>query len=308
MWVDALVLALIACLAWVGARRGAAVAGVQLIGLPLAYAGAVAAAFAFGPALGEELGWPEAVGTLVAGSAGLVVVQLLVSAIARALREREEDPAGASQALGLLFGAMRGALFALPLLWLAGLSEGARLAGVRPELPDLSGAKLPALGSGVLGSGAEALVDEKAAGGRVAVRLVSHPAETLEALQQIVADPRVVQLQRDGPFWRDVERGAVHAALAKPSARALVNDPRFRARLGQVGVVSADAVTDPHDFETELSLALAELGPRLEAVRNDPAMQELLADPAVRESLQSGNTLALLGDPRFRALVSRATR
>jgi hypothetical protein len=133
MWVDALALALIACLAWVGARRGAAVAGVQLIGLPLAYAGAVAAAFAFGPALGEELGWPEAVGTLVAGSAGLVVVQLLVSAIARALREREEDPAGASQALGLLFGAMRGALFALPLLWLAGLSEGAARLALFPD-------------------------------------------------------------------------------------------------------------------------------------------------------------------------------
>jgi hypothetical protein len=28
----------------------------------------------------------------------------------------------------------------------------------------------------------------------------------------------------------------------------------------------------------------------------------------VRASLESGNTLALLTDPRFRALVSRATR
>ncbi|MEN8158645.1 MAG: CvpA family protein [Myxococcota bacterium] len=308
MWVDALILALIACLAWAGARRGAAVAGVQLIGLPLAYAGAVGAAFAFGPALANELGWPEAIGTLVAGSAGLVVVQLLVSAVTRALRNREADPAGASQALGLVFGAARGALFALPLLWLAGLSEGARLAGVRPELPDLSGARLPALGTGVLGSGAEALLDEKAAGGRVAVQLVSRPAEALGALQQVVSDPRVVRLQRDGVFWRDVERGAVRAALSKPSARALINDSRFRARLGEVGVVSEDAVRDPHHFETELSLALAELGPRLEAVRNDPALDELLADPAVRESLQSGNTLALLGDPRFRALVSRVTR
>ncbi len=308
MWVDALVLALIACLAWAGARRGAAVAGVQLVGLPLAYAGAVGGAFAFGPALAEELGWAEAVGTLVAGTAGLVGVQLFVSALTRALRDREEDPAGASQALGAVFGALRGALFALPLLWLAGLSEGARLAGVRPELPDLSSARLPALGTDVLGSGAEALLDEKAAGGRVAVRLVSRPAETLEALQQVVSDPRVVTLQRDAAFWQDVERGAVRAALAKPSARALVNDPGFRARLGSVGVVSADAVRDPHHFETELSLALAELGPRLEAVRNDPALDELLADPAVRESLQRGNTLALLGDPRFRALVSRATR
>jgi hypothetical protein len=86
-----------------------------------------------------------------------------------------------------------------------------------------------------------------------------------------------------------------------------VNDRAFRARLGEVGVVSPDAVQNARGFEAELSLALAELGPRLEAVRNDPALDELLADPEVRASLQSGNTLALLGDPRFRALVSRAS-
>jgi hypothetical protein len=73
-------------------------------------------------------------------------------------------------------------------------------------------------------------------------------------------------------------------------------------------VVSPEAVKNARSFETELSLALAELGPRLEAVRNDPALDELLADPEVRASLQSGNSLALLRDPRFRALVSRASR
>jgi hypothetical protein len=308
MWVDALVLALIAVLAWAGARRGAAVAGVQLAGLPLAYAGAVGAAFAFGPPLAREAGWSEGATSLAAGTAGLVGVQLFVSAVARALRERSEDLGGSSQAVGAVFGALRGALFALPLLWLAGLSEGARLAGVRPELPDLSSAQLPALGSGVLGAGAGALLDESAPGGRVAVQFVSHPAETLEALQHVVSDPRVVSLQRDAGFWRDVERGALRAALAKPSARALVNDRAFRARLGDVGVVSPAAVANPRSFESELTVALAELGPRLEAVRNDPALDELLADPEVRASLQSGNSLALLRDARFRALVSRASR
>jgi len=306
MWVDALVLALIGILAWSGARRGAAIAGVQLVGLPLAYAGAVGGAFAFGPALARELGWAEAAGTLAAGTAGLVLVQLFVSALARTLRDRAE-PDGPSQAVGAVFGALRGALFALPLLWLAGLSEGARVAGVRPELPDLSGAHLPALGSGVLGSGAKAVLDESAPSGRLAVQLVSRPTETVEAFQKVVADPRFVNLQRDGNFWQDVERGAVRAALARPNARALVNDRAFRARLGELGVVSADAVTNPRSFESELSLALAELGPRLEAVRNDPALAELLADPEVRASLQSGNTLALLRDARFRELVSRAT-
>jgi hypothetical protein len=308
MWVDALVLAMIALLAWRGARRGAAVAGVQLVGLPLAYAGAVGAAFAFGPALAREVGWSETPSSVAAGTVGLVGVQLFVSAVARALRARDEEPGGSSQAVGAVFGALRGALFALPLLWLAGLAEGARVAGVRPELPDLSGAQLTALGSGVLGAGAGAVLDESAPGGRMAVRFVSHPAETLEALQQAVSDPRVVSLQRDAAFWRDVERGAVRAALAKPTARALVNDRAFRAQLGDVGVVSPEAVKNARSFESELSLALAELGPRLEAVRNDPALEELLADPEVRASLQSGNSLALLRDPRFRALVSRASR
>jgi len=308
MWLDALVLASIAFLAWSGARRGAAVAGVQLVGLPLAYAGAVGAGFAFGPALAREAGWSAGAATLVAGTAGLVLVHLFVSAVARALRARAETPDGSSQAVGAVFGALRGALLALPLLWLAGFAEGARVAGVRPGLPDLSGAKLPQLGTGVLGAGAGAVLDERAPGGRVAVRFVGHPGETLDALQHVVSDPRVVSLQRDAAFWRDVERGAVRAALAKPTARALVNDRRFRARLGDVGVVSAAAVGNARSFEAELSVALAALGPRLEAVRNDPALDELLADPEVRASLQSGNTLALLRDPRFRALVARASR
>jgi hypothetical protein len=157
------------------------------------------------------------------------------------------------------------------------------VAGVRPELPDLSAAQLPALGSEVLGAATRVVVDEKAPAGRFTLGLVRQPGAMVEAIQQVVHDPRVIALQRDGTFWEEVERGAVSAALARPATRALVGDRAFRARL-------------------------ATIGPRLQAVRSDPALLSLLEDPAVRESLQSGNTLALLNDERFRALVARATR
>jgi hypothetical protein len=307
MWLDALILVLIAFLAGFGARSGAALAGLRLVALPLAYAGALAAAWAFGPALGRELGWSETLGALAAGTSGFLGVQLLISLGTRALR-RDSAPPPTSQALGALFGALRGALFALPLLWLAGLAEGARVAGVRPELPDLSSARLPALGGEVIGAGARQVVDADSAGGRFALGIVSQPAETVEALQKVVQDPRVLTLQRDGQFWQDVERGAVSAALARPTARALVVDRGFRARLAQLGAVSPEAARDAQRFQTELAIALADLGPRLQAVRNDPALLALLEDPELRASLESGNTLALLGDARFRALVARATR
>jgi hypothetical protein len=308
MWLDGLILLLIGALAWSGSRRGATVAGIQLVGLPLAYAGALAAAWAFGPALAEELELSELAGGVAAGTLGLLLVQAFVLLATRAARVPADELEPTSQALGALCGALRGALFALPILWLAGLAEGARVSGVRPELPDLSGAQLPALGSGVLGAGAKVVIDDREPGGRLAVRFVSRPAETLEGLQHVVSDARFVRLQRDAGFWQEVEQGSVNAALARPAARELVNDRRFRTRLAELGVVTAEAAGNARLFEAELSLALAQVGPRLRAVRNDPALAELLADPEVRASLQSGNTLALLRDPRFRALVSRAAQ
>jgi hypothetical protein len=160
----------------------------------------------------------------------------------------------------------------------------------------------------VLGAAADAVVDVRAPGGRMAVQLAARPGEALAALQAVVADPRSVELQRDASFWQEVERGAVATALARPAARALVNDRAFRARLATIGAVSPEARSQARLFEVELAAALAEIGPRLSAIRSDPAFAALRDDPALRASLQSGNTLALLGDPRFRALVSRATR
>jgi hypothetical protein len=308
MWLDALMLALIAWLAWAGARACPGVAALRLLGLPLAYAGALGAGYAFGPALARELGISPLAATLGASSAGLLGVQLSMRLLTRAARERAETPSPLSQGLGAVLGALRGALLALPMLWLGGLAEGARTSGIRPELPDLSSASLPALSTRVLGAAADAVVDARAPGGRMAVQLAARPGEALAALRGVVADPRSVELQRDAGFWRDVERGAVATALARPAARALVNDRAFRTRLATIGAVSPEAAGQARLFELELAAALSEIGPRLTAIRSDPAFAALRDDPALRVSLQGGDTLALLRDPRFRALVSRATR
>ena len=146
MWLDAGVLVLIVFLAGFGARAGHAAAGIRLVSLPVAYGGALLCAWAFGPALAREAGWSDMAGGLLTGTLGFVGVQALLWLATRAVRRRAESPPPASQALGALFGALRGALYALPFLWLAGLAEGARMAGVRPELPDLSMAQLPAVG------------------------------------------------------------------------------------------------------------------------------------------------------------------
>jgi len=309
MWLDGLVLLAIVLLAWLGARAGAAASGLRLASLPLAYAAGLAGAWAFGPALAHELEWSETAGGVVSGTVALFGAQSVLSLLIRVLRRREESPGSTSQALGAVFGALRGALYALPFLWLAGLAEGAREAGVAPDvLPDLSSAQLPAVGSQLIGLAARGVVDTKAPSGRIGLQLASHPAETVTSLQQVLRDPKVTSLQRDPSFWEAVEDGAVSAALARPAARALIADRSLRSRLAAIGAISPDAGREASVFQVELALALAELGPKLEAVRNDPALKSLLEDPAVRASVQNGDTLSLLGDPRFRSIVSQATR
>ena len=151
-------------LGW-GARAGPGVAALRLLGLPLAYAAALAAGYAFGPALTRELGWSSLAATLAAGSAGLLGVQVSMHLLTRAARERADEPTVASQALGAVLGGLRGALYVLPILWLGGLAEGARTSGLRPELPDLSSARLPQLATRAIGAGAGAVVDARAPGG-----------------------------------------------------------------------------------------------------------------------------------------------
>lgn len=308
MWLDALVLALIAGLAWSGARAGAGVSGVRLLALPLAYAAAFGAGYAFGPALARELGGSLLVASLAASSAGFVLATLATWLVLRAVRDRAADASPAGQALGALFGALRGVLFALPLLWLGGLAEGARSSGLRPELPDLSSAHLTAFSERALAAAAARVVDVRAASGRMALQLAARPGETLAGLQGALRDPRFVTLQHDPGFWHDVERGAVTSALARPTARALVRDAGFRRELAALGAVSPEAGGNARAFERELAAALAEVGPRIAAIRSDPAFAALQNDPALREDLARGNTLALLRDARFRGLVERAAR
>jgi hypothetical protein len=51
---------------------------------------------------------------------------------------------------------------------------------------------------------------------------------------------------------------------------------------------------------------LAELGPRLRALREDPDLELLMQDPGLLERARAGDSIALASDARVRAVVARA--
>jgi hypothetical protein len=307
MALDLALLGVLLAFAGTGALRGSSEAGVRLIGLPLSYGAAVLAGRLGGAPLAHALGSGGWMGAVVAGSLGFVAAQAICEIYARLARRRsrEQGIPSSSRLLGSAFGALHGVLVVLPLVWLASFVEGARASGVRPDLPDLSGSHAASLVARAVALGTRPLAASEDRSARVTARMIGEPADSLGALHALVSDPRLRVLQSDQAFWGDLERGEVERALARPTYTELADDPQLRQQLAALGLIAEASGTDPERFRADMRALFTELAPRLRALREDPAFQEILADQSLRESVQAGNTLRVLLDPRVRALVGR---
>jgi hypothetical protein len=312
--LDLLALGLLASCALLGAWRGAWAAATALAALVGGYACALAGALVLGPATGAALGLPSLAGGAIAGSGAFLAGALAVGLAGRVLRRaadtrRGEAPRSATdRALGALFGAARGAVLVLLVgigaLWL----DAARDAAAPAPAPTPAAADTPlrAATRATLARVVEAAASDGGAGGELALRIATRPAETLAALRRVAASPALAALADDRAFWSDVEAGRADFALARPSFRALADDPAVRRELAAAGAIDAVAARDPQAFRAAARPVLLELGPRLARLRRDPELARLAADPALSDALARRDVLALLLHPGLQRVVSRA--
>jgi len=308
VWLDAILFAVFLAFALLGAWRGALESGLRLAGWIAGYGAAVAAAAFLGEALASALGTPLWLAMPLAGTGGFLATQALCAvAIAVARRRRDEGGRGpGDRVLGAAFGAARGALLALLIGWLGLLGDALRSEGMLASLPPLESSVGARWSGKVVESGAAAALGSGDPGARAVAALAARPRETLESLRGVLEHPRVLALQRDADFWRDVEAGDVEGALARPSARVLIGDVGLRRQLASLGLVDPAAAEHPIAFERALAATLAEVSARLEAMRSDPEVRALFEDPEVLGLVERRDALGLLGHPRFQSAIRRA--
>lgn len=310
MWLDVLAFCVIVALALYGAWRGGFRTGMALLALATGYTAAVLGASTLGPPLAAAFGLPELLGIPLAGSAlfvaGYAAIALLAFVLARA-GVGADEPSTRERFLGAVFGGARGALIVLLLAYLALWLDALRASGRELPLPPVADSAAARVTGAVVEAGMQAALSDAGAAGRVAARMAARPARALEEWQAVVDAPSVQELREDAVFWSYVENGNVDAALNRGGALRMLRDDALRERLASLGVVSEGAARDPGLFRDELIAVLREVGPRIRGLRDDPALQELVNDPEVLAMVQSGDTLALLGHPGFRALVERAS-
>jgi hypothetical protein len=74
-----------------------------------------------------------------------------------------------------------------------------------------------------------------------------------------------------------------------------------------VGVVSEAAVDDEQAFQQRFGEVLAEVGPRVKGLANDPEIARLAQDPEVMSMLESGDTLGLFRHEGIQRLASKVS-
>jgi uncharacterized membrane protein required for colicin V production len=311
MALDLIVLASLFVFAWLGAHRGALESAIRLGGLGFAFVVSLLASAFGGVALAAATGMSGGIAVIVAGVLGFLLAQVLVGFIARSVRVEGDELSDASRVGGAALGMARAGFLLLPVLWLGGFTESLRASGLDQAgaLPDLSTSRAAGAGQAAAGALAQSVVGD---GGDMSARLtakfIAEPGEAISSAVAITSDPRIQVLQRDFSFWGDLADENVESALARPTFRELVGDAELRERFAALGLVPPAAAVDAQMFHDELAAAFREIAPRLAELKHDPEFQALLADEELRERARSGDTVALLSDPRLRAVVERVSQ
>lgn len=309
MWLDAIALGVLGLFAGLGMARGGLATGLSLIALVGGYAAAVLLGPAFAPQAAALTGSPPWLGVAAAGTAAFLSVFLLLSLVGSLVRRAEHRVEGERRSprdrfLGAVFGLARGGLVVLLLSYLALWVDALRTTGTVENLPEIEGSTAAALTEDVVEAGVEAAVGDAAAG-RVMARVAARPGRALADLQEVVEHPGFAALREDPLFWGYVEHGSLDAAMNRGGFVTLARDAELRRRLGELGLIEPEAAESVSAFRDAAREVLGEVGPRLRALREDPAVHALLEDPEVVAAVQSGDHFALVQHPGFRAVVAR---
>ncbi|MCG8589368.1 MAG: CvpA family protein [Proteobacteria bacterium] len=313
MWLDALALGILALFIGVGAWRGALASGLGIVSLALGYVGAVAGAKHFGAGTAETLGVPALLGPPIAGSLVFLVVLVTVGTLggllqSRARRRRGDEPrSGVDRLLGASFGALRGLLVVLLVAWGAVWVDAGSELGALENMPRVENSAAAAASQDVVEVAVRAALPDDSAASRLAARLAARPATTLKSMQSLLDDSRIQAVQSDGFFWTLVENGNVEGALNRLSFQNVIHDKALRTELADMGLISPEAGESASVFRDDVAKVMAEVGPRVKGLKNDPAFQRLARNPEIVALLENGDTLALLQHPDFQKLVSRVT-
>jgi membrane protein required for colicin V production len=317
MMLDLLLAAVLIATVLLGVWRGALITGAGLMSLALAYVGSVLGTVYLGDWASEALVLPSLTGRMVGGLIGFTFAWLVSSSVADlcgAWDQARVESTGRGRldrAVGGCFGLLRGGLLVVLLSLLASWLDASRDLGILAEemaVPDASGSAFAQASGEIVEVAVSTVLPDAGPAVRVVARLGAKPGLALGGTQALLEGPQIAELLEDRLFWTLIMNDSVEYALNRQSARALMLDSETRGHFADLGLVDDAARRDPIVFERMMAGVLSEIVPRVRGLSRDPELLALAEDADFRRTIESGNVIALLADPRIARLASRLSQ
>lgn len=155
--------------------------------------------------------------------------------------------------------------------------------------------------AGKVVGGALSLADTQPEIIRLSTALIESPALITQRVKRLSMSPDLQQLLRDPDNQATLNSGDIAALQSLPAFRQLMQNEDMRA-LAQTVVLDGDA-SNTEAGEAQLAAKFSDIWLRVQRVKNDQRVQEIINNPEFTQKLQNADTLALLRNGQLMELA-----
>lgn len=239
--------------------------------------------------------------SLILFSIGALAIAIVFQLIGKLMPKRP-DASRVSAAGGALVGAFSGVIVGIVAVWIFGFVEDM----IAPESSRKSENRTQGLVSratSVATRSALSLADAGPEITRLGSAFMATPGEIALQAKRLTESNDLGNLLGDPANQQIISRGDIEAVKALPAFRQLAANPDLQALMKTSGMLTAND-SDSAAAETLLAEKIVDIWRRMERVKNNRRVQEILEDAEFQRKIQSGNPLDFLTNAQLLELAN----
>ena len=235
---------------------------------------------------------------------GAGIVINLIFRIIGALMPEEHSQSKGSSFGGAVVGLVVGLVVAVSLVWIF-----AFVRDMQPEQEVATPAQAPKSAIETFASTAASKVVSTAMNlssakpevVSLSTALIESPGEIAQRAQRLANSNDISTLLRDPDNQAIINANDLEALQALPAFQQLAKNPDLLALTKSAGMV--DETGNTAAVEAELANQITDIWGRMQRMKNDTRVQEILSDPEFQQKIQSGNPLDMLSNAKLLELA-----
>ncbi|MCP4495004.1 MAG: CvpA family protein [Gammaproteobacteria bacterium] len=236
-------------------------------------------------------------------AAGIAVSTLFL--IVERLISEQEAGASASSYAGAAIGLFSGLVIAIIMVWTIAFIRDTRSLAVTETVATNQSSDIEILANQLASktvNTAMSLGSVKPVVTRLSVALIENPAEVTLQAQRLARSNDINAFLSDAGNQAVLNSGDIEAVQNLPAFQQLVRNPDLIALVRSAGVPT-DPATPGKSTEATIAEQITDIWGRVQRARSNQTVQEIISNPEFQQTIQSGNPVELLTDPKLLELA-----